>query len=113
MPGDDVDAPIGIRDAIAALRSELTLAEGDAAQSALRFAVDKVVLEFTVQVERAREVGGGIKFWVVNAEGNAANTTSTGHTVTIELTARRYAPDGTPLTVEIGDDDRDLPPLAP
>ena len=72
---------IGLREAIASLRSELESAITDAANKDLRFEVGEIKLEIQVQVEKGGK--GGIKFWVAELGGNVSRKNT--HTITIPL----------------------------
>ena len=61
------DVPLG--EAIAAVRSELTLALVVGQAEDIRFRVGAVELEFTVDVKREAGGTGGVKLWVVSLEG--------------------------------------------
>jgi Trypsin-co-occurring domain 2 len=78
-------ADIGLADTIRALRAELLKSVAEAADARLKFRLGTVDLEFKVAIEAKDEVGGGIKFWVLNADAKASDTTSTSHTVKIQL----------------------------
>ncbi len=86
---------IGLKEALSALRQELSEAILAAPNEWLRFQVDEVTLQFQVEVERTTEGGGGIKFWVVELGGKRAATSTTTHTVTIPLKPVRK--DGGPV----------------
>lgn len=77
--------PVGLREAIAALRAELSDSITASAGEQLRFEVGEMELEFQVEVERVAEGGGGIRFWVVELGGKASRTSTVTHTVTIPL----------------------------
>lgn len=86
---------IGLQEALAVLRQELSEAILAAAHEPLRFRIDEITLQFQVEVERTTEGGGGIKFWVVELGGKHAATSTTTHTVTIPLKPVRK--DGSPV----------------
>ena len=86
---------IGLKEALAALRQELSEAILAAADESLRFRVDEITLQFQMEVERTTEGEGGIKFWVVELGGKYAATSTTTHTVTIPLKPIRK--DGGPV----------------
>lgn len=86
---------IGLKEALSALRQELSEAILAAPNEWLRFQVDEVTLQFQVEVERTTEGGGGIKFWVVELGCKRAATSTTTHTVTIPLKPVRK--DGGPV----------------
>ena len=69
--GEEVEQgqKIGLAETIETLRSELETAQMQGAARAVAFGVEKVELELKVAVSRKLKTGGGIKFWVVSAEG--------------------------------------------
>jgi hypothetical protein len=77
---------IGLADAIRALRAELRESVRAGAGEDLRFQVGEVELQFQVEIERSREGGGGIRFWVVELGGKTSQASTTTHLVTIPLT---------------------------
>ena len=86
---------IGLQEAFAALRRELSEAILAAANESLRFQVDDITLQFQVEVERTTAGGGGIRFWVVELGGKHTATSTATHTVTIPLKPVRK--DGGPV----------------
>jgi len=79
-------AGIGLADVIRALRAELDESRADAQGKDVRFQVGPVDLEFQVAITSTDEVGGGVKFWVLDASGKSTDVTSTTHTIKIQLT---------------------------
>ncbi|MFI6687697.1 trypco2 family protein [Streptomyces sp. NPDC050485] len=71
-----MDDAVELADMIAQLRHELgrAMAAGDG--DALRFQAERLELELTVGVERSREPGAKVRFWVfdVGASARSANT---------------------------------------
>lgn len=75
---------IGLADMIKTLRSELQTAQsGDV--KGIRFVAEKVELELQVELSRSDKVGGGIKFWVVSAEGGHEGAKNSTHTFKLTL----------------------------
>lgn len=77
--------PIGLREAVGALRAELSESIAASAEERLRFEVGEMELEFQITIERVKEGSGGIRFWVVDLGGKASKASTTTHTVTIPL----------------------------
>lgn len=77
---------IGLKEAITALRMELSESVAAAPAEELRFQVGEITLEFKVEVERTGEVSGGIKFWVIEVGGKGMQSSGTTHTITVPLT---------------------------
>ncbi|GAA2318901.1 MULTISPECIES: trypco2 family protein [Streptomyces] len=78
---------IRLADALKALRDELAEATLQAEGQPVRLHVENVNLDLQVTVTQAREGGGGVKFWVLSADGKASGSTSTTHTVSLQLKA--------------------------
>jgi hypothetical protein len=71
----------------------------------LTFVVGKVSIEFSGEVKRTAEGGGGVKFWVVTADAKVGRSTGAAHKVTIELIPQ--TPEGKSFIVT---EDTDTPP---
>ncbi len=78
--------PIGLREAISTLRSELAAAIQEGEGKQLRFTAGPIEMEFLVQVGREKSGQAGIQFWVVSIGGDASATTSETHRVKLTLT---------------------------
>jgi len=76
---------IGLRDAVEALRKELTESIEAGAHEELRFEVGEVTLHFQLEVERTSEASGGVRFWVVELGGTASRSSTLTHSITIPL----------------------------
>ena len=92
---DNAMEPIGLKEAIGALRKELSESIITAADEKLRFEVGEITLECQVEVERTDELSGGIKFWVV--EFGAKDSLSSTHTHTITIPLRPLTQQGEPV----------------
>jgi Trypsin-co-occurring domain 2 len=77
--------PIGLSDAIQAIRAELSESIRAGVGEDLRFRVGEVRLEFQVGVERTAGGQGGIKFWVISIGAEASRTTTGTHVVRVPL----------------------------
>lgn len=86
--GDKDAAPgfVGLAEVIRQLRGELELARGRGENERLGFGVDKVSLEFTVQVHKSGTGKGGLRIGVVTAEVAGTVDRGTTHRVQVELT---------------------------
>ena len=73
---DDGENEIGITDAIAAVRAELTRAVEENADQDIQFPVNGVDLEFHVGITRSAEATGGIRLWVIDVGERAAMSLS-------------------------------------
>ncbi|MEF9886546.1 trypco2 family protein [Streptomyces sp. P9-A4] len=78
---------IGLAETIKALRGELSRAMADGEGQPVRLRVQSVKLDVQVAVTTSAEAHGGVKFWVLAADGKATKGTSATHTVSLELTA--------------------------
>ncbi|MEU6882742.1 trypco2 family protein [Streptomyces sp. NPDC046712] len=85
---------VELADIIAQLRQDLSraMAEGEGAD--LRFQAEQIELELTVGVERSREPGVRVKFWVFDAGASARQATTATQRLTLTLQpVRPDAPD--------------------
>ena len=76
---------IALADMIETLRGELEAAQMKGMQRPVAFGVEKVELELKVVLSRKVKGGGGIKFWVVSAEGSAEGSGETAHNFKLTL----------------------------
>jgi hypothetical protein len=86
---------IGLKDAIEALRSELSESILVSEGKEVRFEVGEIEMEFQIAIEQATTAKGGIKFWVVEMGGDVSDKTSTVHKIKIPL--KPVWKDGTPI----------------
>jgi hypothetical protein len=80
-----VDDAIELADVIWQLRADLTRAMWGGENKDLRFKAEKVELELAVGVEKSREPGARVKFWVFDVGANARRTTSVRQTMRLTL----------------------------
>lgn len=76
---------IGLKEAIGALREELSESILTATNETLQFQVGEIVLEFQVQMEWSVKGESKINFWVVDIGGSGSRNSSTTHSVRIPL----------------------------
>lgn len=76
---------IGLRQAIAAVRSELIGAMADGVESALRFDVGPVQLDFAVDVADAIGGEAGVRVWVLSLSTSGRTEVHNSHRVTVTL----------------------------
>ncbi|WP_329179240.1 MULTISPECIES: trypco2 family protein [unclassified Streptomyces] len=76
---------VGLAEVIQQIRGELEQARAAAEDEQIGFTVDKVSLEFTVQVHRAGTAGGGLRIGVVTAELGGSVDKGTTHRVQVDL----------------------------
>lgn len=74
-----------LAETVQGIRGELAQAMADGDGEQVRFDVGEVELEFTVEVQRNVEAGGGVKVWVVNADGKGAVSSGATHRVRVML----------------------------
>jgi hypothetical protein len=96
--GTDDGATAGLADVISRVREELEEAQRRGAHSPIRFSVEKVSLEFAVQVRREKGGGAGLRIGVLTADARGAASNDNTHRIQVELQPRR--PDGG--TMEVG-----------
>ncbi|SFD26630.1 trypco2 family protein [Streptomyces aidingensis] len=84
------DSEIGLADVIRQVRRDLEAAqrESDRAGHGLRFAVDRVSLEITVQVRREGSGRGGLRIGVVTADLGGSVARDTTHRIQVDLLPR-------------------------
>jgi hypothetical protein len=103
---------LGLAEAVAALRKELTSAMTAGAGERVRFELGTVEMEFQLELAKERGAEAGVKFWVVTLGGKGSTTSGSTHRVSLQLTPK--GPDGGALGL-ISDTDVDpsLPSPAP
>ncbi|WP_328913396.1 MULTISPECIES: trypco2 family protein [unclassified Streptomyces] len=77
---------VGLAEVIRQIRGELEQAREEARDQALGFTVEKVSLEFTVQVHKSGSAQGGLRIGVVTAEAGGGVERGTTHRVQVDLT---------------------------
>ena len=70
------------------IRTQLVAAADRSAGQAVRFEVGDIELEFGVAVTEADSSSGGVKVWVLNAQGNSTTSFSATHRVKVTLKAQ-------------------------
>ncbi|MFI7011476.1 trypco2 family protein [Streptomyces sp. NPDC050145] len=81
----DQPEPIGLAQAIAALRKELAQAQREGAGSDWKFTVGQVSVEFSVQFHRAGDAGAALKLGVVEARLGGGVSHDAVHRVQVDL----------------------------
>jgi len=91
---------IGLADAIAGLRSELSRARLESQGQDIRFDVDKIDVELSIDFGLEREAHGGFKlFSFVNLGGKAGDSTKTGHKVKLSLSVHADGSESEPFRI--------------
>jgi Trypsin-co-occurring domain 2 len=80
-----MDQNIPLSEMIESLRQELAVAVAAGKGQAIKFEVGTIELELEVAVTRKTKGGGGLKFWVVAAQGEHGVDTLTRHTFKLTL----------------------------
>lgn len=94
MTAGNEEKKIGLADAIAGLRAELSRARLESQGQDIRFDVDKIDVELSIDFGLEREGHGGFKlFSFVDLGGKLGDSTKTGHKVKLSLSVHS---DGTP-----------------
>ena len=79
---------IGLSEAIAAVRTELSAAVEQGADAELQFPVEGVELEFHVAMTVEGQTGGKARFWVVEWGASVSGARESTHTVKVSLGSR-------------------------
>lgn len=82
---------IGLREAIAGLRTELIESVKDSQGEQLRFELGEITMEFQIEVERSIEANGGLEFYVVKLGAGGTEKAKDVHKVVIPLKPVRYS----------------------
>jgi hypothetical protein len=83
--GNDHLADIELADAVEAIRDGLTAATARGTDSALRFELGDIHMEFTVEVRRDARAHGGVKAWLVDASAEGGRSRARTHKVSFTL----------------------------
>ncbi|MFI1018899.1 trypco2 family protein [Streptomyces sp. NPDC020965] len=75
----------GLADVIGRIREELETAQRNAERSRLQFLVERVNVEFAVQIRREGSGSGGVRIGVLTADAGAAVSRESTHRIEIEL----------------------------
>jgi hypothetical protein len=95
---------VGLSTALDGLREELETAWKDSAGQLIRFRVNEVTLTLEAVVRTDKELGGKIRWWLV--EAGAGGKTGTEVTQKLELTLKPalYGQDGKPAPLDVADE---------
>lgn len=75
----------GLADVIGRIRDELESAQRDGEESRLKFLVERVNVEFAVQIRREGNGRGGLRIGVLTAEAGGSLSRESTHRIEIEL----------------------------
>ncbi|MFD7434863.1 trypco2 family protein [Streptomyces sp. NPDC059861] len=96
---------VELAEMIRELRHELNSALAGGGDGPVRFELGPVEIEATVAVGRTGGAGGKVRFWVVEAGGEARVESSRTHRICLTLQPKLVAPDGTHHDVLITGDE--------
>lgn len=84
----------GLKEAIAALREELSESILAGADEDLQFEVGEITIEFQVEVSQSQEASGKVNIWVVDVGAGGKQASTQSHKITIPLkpTAKHGGP---------------------
>ncbi|WP_438291945.1 trypco2 family protein [Streptomyces sp. HUAS TT7] len=80
-----VDGAVELADMVAQLRSELSRAMADGDGEGIRFQAESLELELTVGVERSREPGAKVRFWVFDVQHSARSANTATQRIKLSL----------------------------
>jgi hypothetical protein len=81
---DDADT-VELSAVIGRIREELTQAQADGDDSPVKFLVEKVSVEFAVQIRREANAKAGLRIGVVTVDGGGSASRDTTHRISVEL----------------------------
>lgn len=80
------DGPwVGLAEAIAAVRAELTAAMAAGAGAPIRFTVEPVELDLNVEVHTGAKADGGVRIGVVSIGASGERSSTSTHRLTVRL----------------------------
>ena len=94
---------IGLAEMIVQLRGELRKAQCEGEKQDLRFRVDEIEAEIQVTVTKDVKAGGGVKFWVFNAEAAGTLGHASVQKLRLKLKPLTRGDDGEARSPEIDD----------
>ena len=87
--------------AVQGLRDQLIAASSASVEQRIKFEIDEIVLDFTVELRRDLSTKAGFKAWVISGDVQSSAAKGTTHRVSIKMRPK-YAADGS--SVDIGND---------
>ena len=88
---------VGLAEAIASLRQELSQALAEGKGQEVQFKLGPIELDLQLQVENKVGANAGIKWWLISLGGSGEH--SSGRTHHLKLTLQPLGPDGAELQV--------------
>jgi hypothetical protein len=95
---------LGLSVALEGLREELAAAWAAGQGKAVRFRVSEVTLTLEAVATRSKELGGKIRWWVLEAGGGGKAETEATQTLVLTLTPSLYDDQGRPGPLEVAGD---------
>lgn len=86
------------------LRAQLEFAQSQGNDKKLRFRAEAIELELQLTVTRSNEAGGGIKFWVINADGKHRQEGEVVQKLRLKLNPVEIGADGKSAPVDVAAD---------
>ncbi|HEV7651064.1 MAG TPA: trypco2 family protein [Actinophytocola sp.] len=87
--GEQDEGWLDLADAIEVLRRQLAEAQVRGQDSPLRFVVGEITAEFEIELVRAKNGGGALRFGVVEADARRERSTRSTQRVTLRLNPER------------------------
>ncbi len=95
---------IKLSSALEGLREELESAWAEAADKAIRFRVSEVTLTVEAVARREVDMGGKIRWWLVEAGGGGKAGSQTTQTLVLTLKPGLYDEEGNPSSLDVAAD---------
>lgn len=76
---------VSLSDAIADLRSQIQAAMTQGAGAEVRFLAEELTVEFQLVAGTSGKAGGGVKFYIFNADANVETNTALTQKVTLKM----------------------------
>ena len=68
------------------LRKEIEIAQENASASNIKFTMGEVEMELNVEISASEKGKAGVKFWIIEAGGELANSNKAAHKIKIKMT---------------------------
>jgi NTP-dependent ternary system trypsin peptidase co-occuring protein len=95
---------LGLSAALEALREELEAAWTSSQGSVVRFRVSEITLTLEAMASRSKELGGKIRWWIIEAGGGGKAGTQATQTLVLTLTPGLYDAQGRPGPLDVAGD---------
>lgn len=91
-----MDNKIPLPNLLSQLRQDLSQAQADGEGSDLRFQIEDIEIELQLVATQKAEGGGGIKFWVINADAKIEGSQALTQKLKLKLKPVKVETDGKP-----------------